>query len=88
MTDNQNTEAQMAETPETTTSVDSVVTLVDLQNVLVIMDLASSRGAFRGPELQPIGQLYNKINQFLQAALPPKTEDNASQDDANNGETA
>jgi hypothetical protein len=53
---------------------DNLVTLVDLQNVLVIFDLASSRGAFRGGELQPIGQLYDKINRFLQSAMPPKTE--------------
>lgn len=85
MTDNQNTDAQTAETA----SVDNVVTLVDLQNVLVILDLASSRGAFRGPELQPIGQLYNKINQFLQAALPkPEGTENASPAETNSGENA
>lgn len=49
---------------------ENVVTLTDLQNVLVVMDLASSRGAFRGAELQPVGQLYDKINKFLQAAMP------------------
>ncbi len=53
---------------------ESVINLNDLQNVLVVIDLASNRGAFRGPELQPIGQLYDKINRFLQSALPPKTE--------------
>ena len=43
------------------TAPDTVVTLVDLQNILVVFDLASSRGAFRGGELTPIGQLYDKI---------------------------
>lgn len=43
------------------------------------MDLASSRGSFRGTELQPIGQLYNKINQFLQAALPKNPDENTEQ---------
>lgn len=71
MADDQNTNEQTAEEAQLP---GNVVTLVDLQNVLVIMDLASSRGAFRGPELQPVGQLYNKINQFLQSALPPKEE--------------
>lgn len=81
MTDNQNAEAMsetMVDSPAQS-SADNVVTLVDLQNVLVIMDLASSRGAFRGAELQPIGQLYNKINQFLQAALPKNPDENAEQ---------
>lgn len=67
MTDNQTAEVANA-APE------NVVTLVDLQNVLVIMDLASSRGAFRGPELQPVGQLYDKINRFLQVAMPKTPE--------------
>jgi hypothetical protein len=53
---------------------DSVINLNDLQNVLVVIDLASNRGAFRGPELQPVGQLYDKINRFLQSVIPPKTE--------------
>jgi len=52
---------------------DNVVTLTDLQNVLVVMDLASSRGAFRGPELEPVGQLYSKISKFLQS-LAPQTD--------------
>lgn len=58
---------------------DNVVTLTDLQNILVVMDLASSRGAFRGAELQPVGQLYDKINRFLQSAMPQtSTENNES----------
>lgn len=53
---------------------DNVVTLTDLQNVLVVMDLASSRGAFRGPELEPVGQLYSKISKFLQSVAPQQPE--------------
>ena len=49
---------------------DSVINLADLQNILVVLDLASSRGAFRGPELEPVGQLYNKFKRFLDAATP------------------
>lgn len=64
MTDTQPVDNTAAPTPE------NVVTLTDLQNVLVVIDLASNRGAFRGPELQPVGALYDKINRFLQAALP------------------
>lgn len=58
---------------------DNVVTLTDLQNVLVVLDLASSRGAFRGPELEPVGQLYTKINKFLQAVMPQQTTDGVEQ---------
>ena len=61
-----------ASAAETSSDVpDNVVTLTDLQNILVVIDLASTRGAFRGPELQPIGQLYDKVDRFVKAAMPP-----------------
>ena len=47
-----------------------VISLQDLRNILVVFDLASNRGAFKGGELEPIGQLYNKISKFIQAATP------------------
>lgn len=53
---------------------DSVITITDLQNILVVIDIASNRGAFRGNELEPVGQLYNKVSRFVQAALPPQPE--------------
>lgn len=52
----------------------NVINITDLQNVLVVIDLASNRGAFRGNELEPIGQLYNKIGRFVQAAMPPQEQ--------------
>lgn len=67
----------MSETVENTQSApdaNSVINITDLQNVLVVIDLASNRGAFRGNELEPIGQLYNKIGRFVQAAMPPQPE--------------
>ena len=62
---------EVQNTAEQTTAPDNVVTLTDLQNILVVLDLASSRGAFRGAELQPVGQLYDKISRFLQSVMPP-----------------
>ena len=47
---------------------DSTINLADLQNILTVLDLASSRGAFRGPELEPVGQLYNKFKKFVDTA--------------------
>ncbi len=45
------------------------ITLTDLQNIISVLDLASSRGAFRGPELEPVGQLYNKFKRFVDNAM-------------------
>jgi hypothetical protein len=64
---------------------DSTINLADLQNILVVLDLASSRGAFRGAELEPVGQLYNKFKKFVDAAAAQQTADqpqsNAAPDD-------
>jgi hypothetical protein len=57
------------------------ISIQDLQNLLIIVDLATQRGAFRGPELSQIGALFDKINQFVQAATPPQ-QDNAEQQPA------
>lgn len=57
---------------ETQPQTDNVINITDLQNVLVVVDLASNRGAFRGNELEPIGHLYNKIAKFVQSAMPPQ----------------
>lgn len=45
----------------------------DLQNLLLIVDLASSRGAFRANELAQIGQVFDRVSQFLQATQPSQT---------------
>lgn len=42
----------------------------DLQNLLMIVDLASARGAFRANELTQIGQVFDRVSQFLQATQP------------------
>jgi hypothetical protein len=61
---------------------DSAITLVDLQNIISVLDLASSRGAFRGAELEPVGQLYNKFKRFVDAAAANAA---AQQESQNNG---
>ena len=55
-------------------AANTVINLQDLRNILVVFDLASARGAFKGTELEPVGQLYNKISKFVQAATPPVEE--------------
>lgn len=41
------------------------ISLNDLQILLQIIDLASSRGAFRGTELTSVGAIFDKLNAFL-----------------------
>ncbi len=44
------------------------VTLADLDLIRQIIDLASSRGAFKGAELGDVGRVYNKLSAFLDLA--------------------
>ena len=67
------TDAPSVDTPPADL-INTVINLQDLRNVLVVFDLASARGAFKGPELEPVGQLYNKITKFVQLATPPTEE--------------
>lgn len=45
------------------------ITISDLDVLRNVIDLASSRGAFRANELQQVGELYNKLTRFLEAAV-------------------
>jgi Mg2+ and Co2+ transporter CorA len=45
------------------------ISIADLDTIKNIIDLARSRGAFRGEELQEIGAVYNKLKNFLDAVI-------------------
>ena len=51
------------------------LTIQDLQNLRAIIDVASQRGAFRAVEMQAVGVAFNKLNDFLNAVAPAKTEE-------------
>jgi len=60
-------------TEETTTQeieqADQVtqLSIQDLYNIRAIIDIASTRGAFRAGELKTVGETYNRLNAFLLA---------------------
>ena len=43
------------------------MTIQDIQSFKMIIEIASTRGAFRAEELQGIGQLYTRLDAFLKA---------------------
>ena len=45
------------------------ITVVDLDLLRNIVDLATSRGAFRGAELTQVGEVYYKLTKFLEAVV-------------------
>lgn len=55
------------------------ITVTDLQALVNLIDVASSRGAFRGPELTAVGTLYSKLASFLQQVTDASAETQAAQ---------
>jgi len=46
------------------------LTLIDLQNIRSIIDVASRRGAFGAAEMTGVGTVFDKLNAFLEAVTP------------------
>jgi hypothetical protein len=68
----ENTEQAQQPAPE--------LTIVDLQNIRSIIDVAAKRGAFGAGEMAAIGGVYNKLEAFLAAVAPQQApEESASQ---------
>ena len=52
-------------TPEQSQEAGAELNISDLQALKNIIDVASSRGAFKAPELAAVGTVYNKLTNFL-----------------------
>jgi len=59
-------EAQTASAPE--------LTITDLINIRSIVDVAVRRGAFGAAEVSAVGAAFDRLNTFLNAVAPAKTE--------------
>ena len=68
-------ETQVEAQAETEQQTAPSLTLQDLVLVAQIIQLTSTRGAFRAEEMEQVGGLYNKLIAFLQStgALAPAT---------------
>jgi N-acyl-D-aspartate/D-glutamate deacylase len=54
------------------------LTVTDLANLRAIIDVAVRRGAFGASEVAGVGATFDKLNGFLNALAPAKTEDQAA----------
>lgn len=63
------------------------ITVQDLDAIRNIIDLASTRGAFRANELADVGLLYNKLSQFLEAVVAQAEQTDSRKLDDPTGET-
>lgn len=70
-----------ADAPEVTEQPVQTLSLAELDQLAQVIDLASSRGAFRGAELQTVGGLYNKLVSFLSMVKAQQEAASEAQDD-------
>ena len=70
-------ENKPAETQSATPQPDAPATglsVGDLQNIAMIFDVASRRGAFKADEMATVGTVYNKLKAFLDSLPKPEGE--------------
>lgn len=64
------------------------ITIADLDMIKNIIDLASSRGAFRAGEMKQVGEVYDKLTAFLAAVIAQaQAQDPQDQEPANTSES-
>ena len=51
----------------------TALSIGDLKNLLTILDVASTRGAFKANEMAGVGIVYNKLQAFLGKVAPEQT---------------
>jgi hypothetical protein len=61
------------------------ITIADLDTIKNIIDLACTRGAFRGAEISQVGAVYDKLTAFLEEVIKQAKAQEAANAEA--GET-
>ena len=67
--DEQVTQEQAAPAPEASANPQqpAELTVQDLQAIKAVIDVASQRGAFKPNEMMTVGQVYTKLEMFLES---------------------
>jgi hypothetical protein len=63
------------------------LSIVDLQNLRAIIDVATRRGAFQAQELSGVGAVFDRLNSFLNAVAPAQTESTDAPADTTSADT-
>ena len=72
----------MENTTENPITVTTQITIADLNLLKNIVDLASTRGAFRASEMQEIGAVFNRLNAFLEDVVSQAQAESATPTDS------
>ena len=57
----------------------TALSIGDLKNLSTILDVASTRGAFKANEMAGVGFLYNKLQAFLAKVAPEQTPEGTAE---------
>lgn len=68
-------------TQEAQPQEDPKITLEDIAVAQRIIQLASSRGAFKAEEMSSVGRVYDRISVFLQHNAPAEEKQEASEEE-------
>jgi len=58
------------------------ITVADIAALKQIVEVASSRGAFRAEELSQVGAVYDRVSAWVEIMTQEATEDEAEQGDS------
>jgi len=58
------------------------ITLADIAMLKKIVEVATSRGAFRAEELSQVGAVYDRVTAWVESMTQEATEDEAEQGDS------
>jgi hypothetical protein len=64
-TEAEKVQEQAKEVEQPTAPSDNDLNISDLTSMKQIIDVASSRGAFKAGEMEAVGRVYNKLSNFL-----------------------
>ena len=53
------------------------LTVTDLQNIRAIIDIAATLGAFKAAEMAGVGNVFNKLDRFLNLVVPAAAQQSA-----------
>ena len=62
------------------------LTIADLASLHSLIDAACTRGAFKAPEMSRVGEIYDKLTRFLEAAKQ-QAQEQAEQANPPQGDT-
>ncbi len=63
------------------------LTIADLAALHNVLEFACTRGAFKASEMSQVGQVYDKLTNFLKSIQAQGEAENASTEQASSGET-